>query len=211
MWCLILRALFPPESPYEVRPVIWEFSPKQFLPRALLPASAKRVVLPNSSARVATLRVFSKKVARHNASTKEQGRHSFELSSGLITCKECGAEYPSAAFSSASKVPCPALARRAGHKLDKRGSASRAARLSATRTNVLVNELRAHNGRRPLLIGHGALLVATLSPGITFVSGCARLAPDRLLVSACAVSAPVVRSFWFSPLVSPRVFGFCFR
>ena len=104
-----------------------------------------------SSARVATLRVFAKKVDKHNVSATNLGRHVFDLSAGLLKCRDCGAEYASTVFSSASKLACPIHASNAGLKVDKRGSSTRAAKLPETRTNVLVNDLRAHNaiaGRR---------------------------------------------------------------
>ena len=48
-------------------------------------------------------------------------------------------------FASASKLVCPVHACGAGLKVDKRGSATRAAKVSEVRTNALIAELRAHN------------------------------------------------------------------
>ena len=70
----------------------------------------------DASHRVATLRVFARKVDAHNAEAKNLGRHVFDLCAGLLKCKDCHAEYATTVFASASKLVCPVHACGAGLK-----------------------------------------------------------------------------------------------
>ena len=67
-----------------------------------------------ASHRVATLRVFARKVDAHNAEAKNLGRHVFDLSAGLLKCKDCNAEYASTVFCQRFQacVSCTCLRRR---------------------------------------------------------------------------------------------------
>ena len=99
----------------------------------------------SEAASVAAVRVLHRRVEAHNTTAKTNGKHMFSVSARLLSCNACAAEFTSHDFARACSLICPRLGPPAGFLVDKRGSHTRANTLSATRQNVFVEHVRAHN------------------------------------------------------------------